>query len=67
MILHQATAAHVPGEPTVPVIQSVCVSCHDTDAAQAHAQLETGMGGQESCPVCHGEGRDFAVSKVHAR
>jgi OmcA/MtrC family decaheme c-type cytochrome len=47
-------------------ITSVCTSCHDDDAARAHADSETASNGQESCPVCHSEGRDFAVSMLHA-
>ncbi len=64
-ILHQGTAAHVPQEPRVPVIQSTCLSCHDTAAAHAHAQLETTSQGEEACAVCHGDGREASVRMVH--
>jgi OmcA/MtrC family decaheme c-type cytochrome len=47
-------------------ITSVCTSCHDDDAARAHAEAETTSGGEETCTVCHSEGRDFAVSELHA-
>jgi OmcA/MtrC family decaheme c-type cytochrome len=46
-------------------IQAVCTACHDSDDAVAHAQAQT-SDGVESCPVCHEEGRDFAVSLLHA-
>ncbi|MFQ5665348.1 MAG: OmcA/MtrC family decaheme c-type cytochrome [Candidatus Binatia bacterium] len=46
-------------------IQAVCTSCHDGDDAVAHAQTLTADDGAESCPVCHEEGRDFAVSLLH--
>ena len=47
-------------------ITSVCTSCHDSDAAKAHTETQTGDSG-EACEVCHSEGRDFAVTTVHAR
>ncbi|OFV91924.1 MAG: hypothetical protein A3H28_08530 [Acidobacteria bacterium RIFCSPLOWO2_02_FULL_61_28] len=45
---------------------SACLGCHDSKDAAAHAFQMTAPFG-ESCAACHGEGRDFAVSKVHAR
>ncbi len=51
--------------PTPPE-QAVCLSCHDTRAAAAHAQLNTGSIG-ESCAVCHGPNSQFSVDRVHAR
>jgi OmcA/MtrC family decaheme c-type cytochrome len=50
----------------VAPITSVCTACHDGADALAHAEAETASGGAESCEVCHGEGRDFAVSRLHA-
>jgi len=44
---------------------SACLGCHDREDAAAHAFLMTSPFG-ESCTVCHGEGADFAVTKVHA-
>jgi hypothetical protein len=32
----------------------------------AHAETQTTPDGVESCPVCHAEGRDVAVSVAHA-
>ncbi|MEW6271150.1 MAG: OmcA/MtrC family decaheme c-type cytochrome [Thermodesulfobacteriota bacterium] len=46
-------------------ITAACTSCHDSEAAIAHAQNETAPGGAEACAVCHGEGRDVAVSVAH--
>jgi hypothetical protein len=45
---------------------AACLSCHDSFAAAAHADANTGGLG-ESCAACHGEGKSYAVSKVHAR
>ena len=48
----------------------VCLSCHDSQDAYAHGQLQTytdpSTGAQiESCNVCHGPEDEFAVEKVH--
>ena len=47
-------------------VAAACLGCHDGADAAAHAYLNTASFG-EACAVCHGEGADFAVSKVHAR
>ena len=47
-------------------IMSVCTACHDADDAMAHAETQTAGSGAEACPVCHEEGRAFAVSILHA-
>ncbi|HEX9016560.1 MAG TPA: OmcA/MtrC family decaheme c-type cytochrome [Chloroflexota bacterium] len=52
---------------SIGAVQAACMSCHDSAPAKAHAEtMTTDMGG-EACIVCHGEGADFAVSKVHAQ
>jgi OmcA/MtrC family decaheme c-type cytochrome len=45
---------------------AACLGCHDGVDAAAHAFTNTATFG-EACPVCHEEGAEFAVSKVHAR
>ena len=45
---------------------AACLSCHDGDDAAIHAYSNTSFFG-ESCTVCHGEGKEAAVDKVHAR
>ena len=45
---------------------SACLSCHDNLSAAAHAETNTGTLG-EACSSCHGEGKEFAVEKLHAR
>jgi hypothetical protein len=51
-----------------------CTACHDSDAALAHTSLMTqnpnpsdpyDANRTETCSVCHGPGKDFAVDKVH--
>ncbi|MDH5673672.1 MAG: hypothetical protein OEZ06_16065 [Myxococcales bacterium] len=51
-----------------------CFSCHDSDAAWGHGQQMTydptpvdpfSGDEQESCTVCHGQGRDYAVDAMH--
>jgi len=45
---------------------AACLSCHDSIDAAAHAYVNIAPF-SEACASCHGEGREFAVSKVHAR
>ena len=42
-----------------------CISCHDSTAARAHADVNTSPVGEESCAVCHGEGKELSVETVH--
>jgi OmcA/MtrC family decaheme c-type cytochrome len=50
---------------------SACLGCHDSEDAAAHAFLQTATfpsgKSSEACAACHGEGKDFSVSRVHAR
>jgi OmcA/MtrC family decaheme c-type cytochrome len=48
-------------------IMSACVGCHNKEPAQIHMLAQTASSGRESCVVCHGAGRDFAVDKVHQK
>ncbi|MCI0341462.1 MAG: hypothetical protein L0216_10010 [Planctomycetales bacterium] len=45
--------------------RAVCLSCHDSSSAQAHADLQTSGLGVESCAVCHGTTRDYNVPVSH--
>ncbi|MFN8544967.1 MAG: hypothetical protein U0807_12305 [Candidatus Binatia bacterium] len=51
---------------SIPPIQDACLSCHDSEAARAHATTNTTGDGAEACEVCHGEGSLLSVSSVHA-
>jgi hypothetical protein len=46
---------------------AACLSCHDTRAAAAHADINTSPALGESCAVCHGQNSEFSVDRVHAR
>ena len=48
-------------------IMSACVGCHNKEPAQIHMLAQTASSGRESCVVCHGAGRDFAVDKMHQK
>jgi OmcA/MtrC family decaheme c-type cytochrome len=50
-----------------PPITSACTACHDQETTVAHAELNTTPAGVETCEVCHGAGKEFAVERVHAR
>ena len=65
--LDPANGNPVPADPPlIQPIRAVCTACHDGDDAMAHTEVNTAPDGIESCPVCHEEGRPFAVSIVHA-
>ena len=72
--VHGTLLTQVSGAPavetvagSVPPTQDACLTCHDSDAAKAHAETNTTAAGAEACAVCHGEGAVAAVSAVHAR
>ena len=52
--------------PTPPTT-AACTACHTAQDSSAHAAVMTSATLGESCGVCHGQGADFAVDKVHAR
>ncbi|NOT29613.1 MAG: hypothetical protein HOP15_04090 [Planctomycetes bacterium] len=70
---HGNEAWHVPAERAHPSEQDVpirrwavvCGACHDSTDAQAHISVQTDTAGSESCGVCHGEGREWNVARVH--
>lgn len=51
-----------------------CLSCHDSDAAQAHGRVNTQLGptgdlygadAVETCKTCHAAGKEFPVDAAH--
>jgi hypothetical protein len=60
-----AARVHASATSLVKTWGVVCGSCHDSAAAGAHISANTSSFGVESCEVCHGPGRDFAVEKSH--
>lgn len=56
-----------PSEQVVPgrAWYTSCASCHDSDAAVAHIEVNTAPSGAESCGVCHGPGKGEAVDLMH--
>ena len=63
--LADANTPRLQYSPMKPEAQA-CLGCHDGDDAAAHAYQMTAPFA-ESCAVCHQEGADFAVTRVHAR
>jgi OmcA/MtrC family decaheme c-type cytochrome len=53
-------------DPTPPA-SGACLSCHTNLSSAAHADLNISDRLGESCAVCHGEGKEFSVDRVHAR
>lgn len=50
---------------TILPTRAVCTACHDGAAAGGHIDLQTTASGLETCEVCHGAGKEFAVTTVH--
>ena len=50
-----------------PPITSACTGCHEDASTAAHAEIMTTISGVESCETCHGTGKLFDVTLVHAR
>jgi len=44
---------------------TVCLSCHDSNGARAHADLNTAPSGYESCVACHDPGSIYNVELAH--
>ncbi|MSP38942.1 MAG: OmcA/MtrC family decaheme c-type cytochrome [Deltaproteobacteria bacterium] len=53
-------------KPLTPIM-SACVGCHTREPAKAHMEAQIASIGRESCVVCHGRGREFAVDKMHRK
>jgi hypothetical protein len=60
-----AARDHESQETPTQVWYTSCNSCHDSDTAVAHANLETDENGVEACAVCHGPGAEFNVEMMH--
>jgi len=52
------TSQHIPPQ------SMICNSCHDSDAAKIHTELNRNASG-EACAVCHGPGKTYDVLEVH--
>jgi hypothetical protein len=59
-----APRSHPLSPVSVRTWASVCSSCHDSAAAEAHFFVQT-YNGNESCAVCHGPGKEFSVELSH--
>lgn len=49
-----------------PPATAACLACHDGKTSASHALANTTQLG-EACSVCHSDGAQFSVNKVHAR
>jgi OmcA/MtrC family decaheme c-type cytochrome len=63
-LLHDGTAVHPAGEPSVLPITSACTSCHDTVMAKYHVPKHT-VGTVEGCVACHGASGSKSVYATH--
>ena len=63
-LLHKGSPAHAASESGVLPVTAACMGCHDTGAAQSHAQTNT-IEGREQCAVCHGKNGFMSVDQVH--
>jgi hypothetical protein len=51
--------------PQVREWRAVCGSCHDSNSASAHIDVQTAASGAESCSLCHGPGKEWDVERRH--
>lgn len=60
-------AERVHPDQTVPTRAYfiACSSCHDSNAAIAHMDVNTSPSGAESCEVCHGTSGQYPVERSH--
>lgn len=52
-------------DPHVRAWAAVCLGCHDSSAAEAHADSQTSSSGAEACILCHGPGEEWSVELFH--
>ena len=64
--MEPADRTHPDQDEPARVWRSVCNSCHDSDQATAHIELQTTSAGAETCALCHGPDAEFAVEFMHA-
>ena len=64
---HQPAPRAHPTDQDAPIRRwsVVCGACHDSSDAQAHIAVQTDALGTESCAVCHGEGKEWNVQRMH--
>ena len=64
---HEPSDRTYPGGQTAPLTRwkVVCAACHDSSDAVAHIDAQTAPSGTESCGVCHGEGNEWDVQRMH--
>jgi OmcA/MtrC family decaheme c-type cytochrome len=58
------------GNQVIKVIQPItaaCSGCHTSADSAAHMKLMTSADQVESCTVCHGQGKEFAIDTVHKK
>lgn len=63
--MEPAFRTHPEQDEPARVWRAACNSCHDSDEATAHINLQTNSGGVESCEICHGPDAEFAVEVMH--
>lgn len=57
---------HPVGQPLpTRTWRAVCTSCHDSNSTGAHMDVNTSSSGYESCQICHGEGKEQNVERMH--
>jgi OmcA/MtrC family decaheme c-type cytochrome len=72
----QAVVVNIGGVPVPhdnairPPVTAACTACHDSTDSAVHARVNSIITGPfdwgEACRTCHGEGKNEAVSEVHA-
>jgi hypothetical protein len=66
-LIASSVVGFIPEGTRIRSSYTIRPSCHATVSAAAHADANISPNFGESCTVCHGQGAEFVVDKIHAQ